>query len=136
MENNTEQQNEQPQQPAPQAAQQLTPDVKQWFLYLNLSGLAGIIIPVIGGAVGPLVIWLLKKQEIPALEQLSKGVLNFQISWAIWMAVAWVIGTATCLLLVVSVGLWIAWLVFTILGIMKASNGETYKFPLTIDFIK
>jgi len=139
MENNTEQQqNEQPPQPAPEAPAPQTAapagtDVKQWTMFLHLSGLLGIFVPIVGGVAGPLVIWLLKKQEFPALDQVGKDVLNFQISWAVWMLIAWVIGTATCLLLVVSIGLWVAWLVFTVLGAVKANNGETYKFPLTID---
>jgi uncharacterized Tic20 family protein len=65
-------------------------------------------------------------------------VLNFQISWTIWLFLS--VGAAfagSCLIFPIffPFGLAIAWLVFVIIGTIKAGNGETYKFPLTIKML-
>jgi len=149
MENNTEQQNEQPQQPttetpASQAAVSApaseapvvlptTPEEKQWFFYLYLAGL----IPV----VGPVIVWQMKKQEIPLLDQLVKPLLNFQISWFI-LYIAVLIVTRIilapilgCFSSIVPSTYCIVFLIVTILGILQAKKGELYKFPLTFDVL-
>ncbi len=57
--------------------------VRQWITLLHLSALTGIILVGFGHILGPLVIWLLKKNEISGLDAAGKNVLNFQISWSI-----------------------------------------------------
>ncbi len=97
-----------------------------------------MILPSLGHILGPLIIWLVKKPESPAIDAAGRNVLNFQISWTIWMFVAVVVGFAgSCLVipLVIPVGFLIAWVVFVILGAVKASNGETFQFPLTIKML-
>lgn len=97
-----------------------------------------MILPSLGHILGPLIIWLVKKPESPAIDAAGRNVLNFQISWTIWMFVAVVVGFAgSCLVipLVIPVGFLIAWVVFVILGAVKASNGETFEFPLTIKML-
>lgn len=103
---------------------------QKWPLWVHLSVLAGFVIPF-GNIIGPLIIWLLKRQEIPAVEQHGREVLNFQISFAIYFCVAFVLIYAFIGVLIVPV-LAILWLVFTIIGIVKASKDEFYRFPLTI----
>ena len=111
---------------------------KQWTVLLHLSGLVGLLIPVLGGVIAPLIIWLLKKDQIPSLDPVGRQVLNFQISYAIYGAAAWIVAmSASCLVVPIAfpfiVG--IAWLIFNILGGIKASNGEAYTYPLTIKFL-
>lgn len=127
-----------PQEPAPQ---QPTPGgitEQQWILFLNLSALAGLVIPALGHIVGPLVIWLIKKPDSSAIDAAGRNVLNFQISWTIWMVVSAVLAAfGSCLVvpIILPVGVFIAWLVFVIIGSIKASNGEAYTFPLTIKML-
>lgn len=97
-----------------------------------------MILPSLGHILGPLIIWLVKKPESAAIDAAGRNVLNFQISWTIWMFVAVIIGfVGSCLVvpIILPVGLGIAWVVFVILGAVKASNGETYEFPLTIKML-
>ena len=111
---------------------------QQWIVFLHLSALAGFVIPSLGHIVGPLIIWLVKKPESPAIDAAGRNVLNFQISWTIWIFVSVIIGFAgSCLVvpIIIPFGLVIAWLVFVIIGAVKASNGETYQFPLTIKML-
>lgn len=101
----------------------------------HLLGFAGLVVPVGGNIIGPLVMWLLKRADSPYLDATGKEVVNFNISFTIYAAIAFVsffifIG----FLLMPVVG--IAWLVLTIIGAIKASEGKIYRYPLTIRLIK
>ena len=113
-------------------------DLKQsrtWGMVCHLAGLAGLVGIPFGSIIGPLVIWLIKKDEYPYVDEQGKKALNFQISWTIW-------GIICGLLILIFIGiillpiLLIAWLVLTILGTIKANNGEPWTYPLTIEFLK
>jgi uncharacterized protein len=111
------------------------PRSRQWIVGLHLLGLVGILAPVAGNILAPLILWLVKKPDMPELEAPGRDVLNFQISWSIWMIAAGLLGAAgSCLLfpLLLPVGVFLAWLILTVIGSVKASNGEAYKYPLTI----
>ena len=104
---------------------------------MHLSALAGLVIVGFGHILGPLIIWLLKKNEVPGLDAAGKSVLNFQISWSIWFFVSAVVGfVGSCLVvpLALPLGMFIAWIAFVINGAIKASNGVIFIFPLTIRF--
>jgi uncharacterized protein len=119
-------------------------DEHTWALVLHLSALLHLLGGTLPGTniLGPLVIWLLKRSDSPYLDEVGKRVLNFQISWAIYFTVAWLVAG---MLMIVFVGFllvpliaiaFIAWLVFTIIGAVRQSNRESYEFPLTIQFLK
>lgn len=115
-----------------------SPEEKQWTVILHLSALLGIFTPAVLNVVAPLVVWLIKKPEIPALEEEGKKVLNFQISFSIYMIAAGLIFAVTsCLFftIILPIAVWIAWLVITIIGGIKASNGEPYVFPMTLKLL-
>ena len=105
-----------------------------WEVLCHVSALAGYVIPF-GNIIGPLVVWLIKRAEIPAVDAHGKEAINFQISVAIY--------AIDCgLLFLVAIGfflliaLGIAVLVLTVIAAIKASSGELYRYPLTIRFIK
>lgn len=115
-----------------------SPELKQWTVALHLSPLIGLFLPFCN-IVAPLVIWLIKKQDIPALDPVGKIVLNFQISWAIWVIVSVavaVVGSCLVVPIVAPFIMGISWLVLTIIGGVKASNGESYAYPLTLALLK
>lgn len=107
---------------------------KQWGLFAHLSSLAGLIIPF-GNVLGPLIVWQVKKDTLPFAADQGKEALNFNITVAI---AAIICGLLTLVvigfLLLPLVGL--AWLIFTILGAMKANNGEAYRYPFALRLIK
>lgn len=126
-------------EPNPPAVPPVAPDqeTRQWILATHLTALAGLVIPL-GNLIGPLIVWLLKKQQFPAVDIVGRDVLNFQISWTIWLVVSLIIAVVgSCLVVPIALPFvtWIAWLVLVIVGGVKASNGEAYKFPLTIKFL-
>ena len=112
-------------------------NVRQWITLLHLSALTGIILVGFGHILGPLVIWLLKKNEISGLDAAGKNVLNFQISWSIWFFISGIVAAlGSCLLLPLAlpVATFVVWIAFVINGAIKASNGKACQFPLTIRF--
>ena len=107
---------------------------KQWAMILHFSMLAGFAIPL-AGLIAPIVIWQLKKTEMPGIDAHGKVVVNWIISAAIYAAVC-------ALLIVIVIGVPLLWvlgvlcIVFPIIGGIKANNGELWKYPLSIQFLK
>jgi len=125
--------------PTPEPPEPSDGELRQWTVITHVSPLIGLVVPVAGNIAAPLIIWLIKKPELPGLEPVGKTVLNFQISWSIWMLIASAIGfAASCLIvpLLLPLGVAVAWIIFTAMGSMKASNGEPYEYPLTIKILQ
>ena len=111
-----------------------TPEQKQTGMFLHLSQLLNFVIPF-GGVVAPVLIWQLKKDEIPALDAHGKMVTNWMISALIYGVVSGIL----CIVLIGFLGLAalaITGIVFPIIGAIKANNGEFWEYPLTIKFLK
>ena len=105
-----------------------------WAMFCHLSALAGFVIPL-GNIFGPLVIWLMKKDEYPLVDDQGKEALNFQISMTIYY-----IGAAVLILILIGIillpALVIFSLVMTVIAMIKANEGVAYRYPVTIRFLK
>ncbi|MTI72890.1 DUF4870 domain-containing protein [Stenotrophomonas acidaminiphila] len=103
-------------------------------MFAHLAALAGIVIPL-GNLLGPLIVWLVKKDTMPFVADQGKEALNFNIT--VFIA-AFVSGILTLVLigflLLIVVG--IAWLVLTIMAALAANKGEAYRYPFTLRLIK
>ncbi|MBN8769723.1 MAG: DUF4870 domain-containing protein [Stenotrophomonas nitritireducens] len=103
-------------------------------MFAHLAALAGIVIPL-GNLLGPLIVWLVKKDTMPFVADQGREALNFNIT--VFIA-AFVSGILTLVLigflLLIFVG--IAWLVLTILAALAANKGEAYRYPFTLRLIK
>ncbi len=111
-----------------------TAEQKQTGMFLHLSQLLNMIIPL-AGVVVPIVIWQMKKEETPALDAHGKMVVNWLISSLIY----WVVSGVLAIVLIGFLGmlaLVIMGIVFPIIGGVKANNGELWEYPLTIKFLK
>jgi uncharacterized protein len=85
--------------------------------------------------VGPLVIWLVKKDEHPFVDEQGKEALNFQITVAIaYVAASLLSFLCIGFLLFPAVG--VVDLVFCILACVAANKGEHYRYPVSIRLIK
>ncbi len=106
---------------------------RTWAMILHLSLLAGCLVPF-AGLVVPIIIWLLKKDELPGLDPHGKVVINWIIS-----AVIYGIASGVLVLLLIGipllVALWVVGLVFPIIGAIKANEGVVWKYPLSIPFL-
>jgi uncharacterized protein len=114
------------------------PPVRQshtWEVLCHVAALAGYIGVPFGNIIGPLVIWAIKRAEIPAVDAHGKEAMNFQISMTIYAIISGILVFVVIgIFLLVILGL--AGLILTIIGAVKASNGELYRYPLTMRLIK
>ena len=105
-------------------------------MFAHLSALVGFLIPF-GSLLGPLIIWQIKKAEMPFVDDQGKESLNFQITVFIAVIAAIILMFITLgLLFFVPMAVGIAALVLTIMAGIKANNGETYRYPWTLRLIK
>jgi uncharacterized Tic20 family protein len=108
---------------------------------------ASAFIQVVGvpSLVGPLVIWLMKRDD-PAVEPHARAALNFQLSLLIYFIVGSILAfvfAVTVIGLVVTIPLLLAMmvlfvleLVFALLASLAASRGQLYVYPLSLELIK
>ena len=105
-----------------------------WTAVLHLSQLAHGIVPM-AGIVAPIIIWQMKKDEYPEIDEHGKMVCNWMISQFLYSLVFgilafFIIGIPLLLALaVVSI-------VFPIIGALKAIDGRYWKYPMTIRFFR
>lgn len=111
-----------------------TAEEKQWAMFAHLSTLSGFVIPL-GSILGPLIIWQIKKNEMPFVDDQGKEALNFQITVLIAALIAAVLTFVLIGLLLLPV-IVIGWIVLSIMAGLKANNGETYRYPWTLRLIK
>jgi len=107
---------------------------RTYAMLAHILGFATFVFPL-GNILGPLIVWLIKKDEYPFVNDQGKEALNFQISFLIY-------GAASALLIFAIVGIalapavFVCWVVFTIVAAVNANDGKAYRYPLTIRFIK
>ena len=112
----------------------LSQEDRNWGLIAHLSALSGLIIPL-GSVLGPLIVYLVKKDQSAFGTDCAKEALNFNITIviaAIICACLWLIFIGILL----SVVLFFFWLVLTIIAAVRASEGTVYRYPATIRFVK
>jgi uncharacterized Tic20 family protein len=108
---------------------------KTWGMLCHLTALSLFIGIPFGHIIGPLVVWLIKKDEYPFVDEQGKESLNFQLSMTIYAIVSLIL----CMIVIgffLAVALVILEFVLVIMASVKASNGESYKYPMTIRFFK
>ena len=109
-------------------------DVRTWSMLLHLSLLSGFVIPF-GGLIVPIVIWQIKKAELPEIDAHGKVVVN----WIISVIIYGIISGLLCIVLIgipLVLALVVLHIIFPIIGGVKASNGELWPYPMSIAFIK
>jgi len=116
-------------------SKEINKDARQWAMFCHLAGLAGLILPAIGSVVGPLIIWQIKKEEHPFVDEQGKEAVNFQISMLIYGIVAALLILA-CVGTVLLPAVAIFDVVFLLIAAVKANSGYHYRYPLSIRFIK
>jgi uncharacterized Tic20 family protein len=107
-------------------------NARQWAMIAHLSALAGLVIGL--NWLGPLIVYLVKKDEHPFIADQSREALNFNLSVFIYIIIS-------AILIIVVIGfvllpvIAIAWLVLTIVAAVRANNGEAYRYPLTLRLV-
>ncbi|MEE8450562.1 MAG: DUF4870 domain-containing protein [Thermoguttaceae bacterium] len=118
---------------SPEALPDVRPEERTWGMLAHLSGLLIFAMPLANIA-GPLVVWLIKKDEMPFVDDQAKEALNFQISATIYIILAGVSALALIGFVLFPAAL-LFHLIFTILAALKANEGVCYRYPLCIRFV-
>ena len=106
-----------------------------WGMLCHLTSLSVYIGIPFGNIIGPLVVWLIKKDEFPFVNEQGQESLNFQISMTIYGFVSVIL----CLVVIgfVLIGIiLVANIILVVIASVKANKGEAYRYPFTIRFIK
>jgi uncharacterized Tic20 family protein len=105
-----------------------------WATLCHLSALAGYFFPL-GNILGPLLIWLFKKDHYPMVDVHGKEALNFQISISIYALAA-----SALIYILIGIPLLLGLAVFNfimiIVGAVKCKNGEAFRYPLSLRFFQ
>jgi len=129
-----------PPPPTPPVSGPSESEIRQWNMWCHLSALAGFFIPF-GNVLGPLIVWQMKKAEIPSVEVHGKAALNFQLTVLIavvagfilafvlsFFCIGWILFPAVMLI-------GVAGIVFSIIAGVKANEGKEYQYPYSIQLI-
>ncbi|MET3878189.1 MULTISPECIES: DUF4870 domain-containing protein [Chitinophaga] len=132
-------------------------DERTWGAVVHLGGIIGmLILPTVGNIIGVLIFWLIKKNESTFVDSQGKEAINFQITLSIAAVIVNLINN-------IATGFWsltsfwrhargefyntwgwtnllgVLWLlnvIFSIIAAVKASNGQSYKYPLSVRLVK
>jgi uncharacterized protein len=116
-----------------QQTPQIDRDQNMWAMLCHLTTFSGFIIPF-GNIIGPLIVWSLKKDQYPLVEDQGKEAINFQISVLIYLIISIIL-----IFVVIGIPLLIALMVFdlitTVVATIRTAEGGTYRYPLSMRFI-
>jgi uncharacterized Tic20 family protein len=118
---------------------------RQWAMFAHLSALVGgLLTGAVGGwgcILGPLIIWLVKKDTMPFVADQAKEALNFNITVGAIFLALWILTFVTLgigiiitgpLMLIVGVGA----LVLIVIAAIRANEGKAYRYPMTLRLVK
>ena len=106
-------------------------DANQYCMFIHLSQFLGIFTGI--GIIVPVILWLIKKDESPVIDNNGKIVINWILSLLIYAACAGIL----CIIVIgipLLIALAVCDFIFIILGSIKASSGVLWKYPLSIEF--
>ncbi|MBX3700559.1 MAG: DUF4870 domain-containing protein [Dokdonella sp.] len=127
--------------PPPESATPPSSEERTWALFGHLSSFTAFVTGGLGGMLGPLVVWLIKRDTMPFAGDQAKEALNFNITvfiigcvlvlfsivtFGIGLLLAWPLGIA----------LFVGWVVLTIIAAIKANEGTAYRYPWTLRLVK
>lgn len=116
--------------PPPAAPPEKARETNQWAMFIHLSLLAGWVVPL-AGLIVPVVLWQIKKDELPGIVPHAHVVLN-------WIITSLVYGVICFILMFIVIGVFgfialaVLTVIYAIVGGMKANEGEVWEYPGTI----
>ena len=118
-------------------------DARTWAMFAHLSGIGAGLLTASGFALsflGPLIIWLIKKEEDEFVADQALEALNFTLTLLIGYAIIYAVALGSCLLLwpvaVLAPVLWVLQIVFQVIAAIRANEGQRYRYPYNVRMIK
>lgn len=115
---------------APMTPERQAEQERTWAMLMHFALLLHFL-----GAIAAIVIWQIKKKDLPGIEAHGKNVTNWALSELIYAAISGIlciVGIGILMFMVLGV----LGIVFPIMGGVKANNGQVWKYPLAITFLK
>ena len=100
-------------------------DDKMWAMFAHLSFF-------VLGIIGPLVIWIVKKEKSPYVEDQAKEALNFQLA----VTIVAMVSAMTIVLIPFAMIAMLGGMIYSVLAAVEANNGNYYRYPYTLRLIK
>ena len=103
----------------------------------HLAAFAGILAPF-GNVLGPLVVWLLKKDEHEFVDDQGKESLNFQMTLGVGELALWIVGFLlphASLVHLCALALRVVGVIFPIIAAIQANEGTAYRYPFRYKFL-
>lgn len=115
-------------------------DSRYWAMGAHLGAIAGALVGGIAAFVAPLVVWLVRREDDPFAAEHGLESLNFNLTVLLVMIVGVILGFVTVFIGFIVIGplllvVGVLWLIFTIQATVAASNGQPYRYPMSIRFI-
>lgn len=111
-----------------------SPEARQWAMFCHFAAFAGLLIPF-GNLLGPLIVWQIKRELDPFVDDQGKEALNFHITVSIAALVCMLLAVVVIGFLLLPI-LGLVALVLTVIGGIKANEGKAYRYPLCWRLIK
>ncbi|MEO6170835.1 MAG: DUF4870 domain-containing protein [Lysobacter sp.] len=127
--------------PPPQQDSAIPAQQRQWAMFAHLSALTGIFTGGLGCILGPLIIWLIHKDDMPFVNDQAKEALNFNITVGIVVLGLLLVGTVLLIILIgflfyfAAFAVGIYWLVMTVIAAIKSNEGVAYRYPMTLRLV-
>ena len=112
----------------------ISKEQKNWAMIAHLSALL-FLWSGIGGMLGPFIVWLMRKDDMPFAAQQAKEALNFQITMFLLSIIGWILVLVLVGFVMLGI-LFIVDLVLTIIAAMKAGEGIAYRYPFNLRLVK
>jgi uncharacterized protein len=119
--------------------------MRRWAAMCHLSWLLGLVLPF-GTIIGPLIVWLAKRHDYYEVDVHGKESLNFQITWTLYgalfggLAAILAFGLKLAFISIILIGVLmiggLALAVLPIVAAIRAGAGHSFRYPLTIRFLK
>ncbi|KJH84595.1 MULTISPECIES: DUF4870 domain-containing protein [Pseudomonadaceae] len=108
---------------------------RQWAMFCHYSAFFWFLVPMIGNVLGPLIVWQLKKDMDPFVDEQGKEALNFQITFSILLMIcgvlAWILIGFPLMALISVVAL-----VLVVIAGIRANEGKPYRYPFCWRIVK
>ena len=111
---------------------------RMWAMFIHLSVLAGLFVVPIAGWILPIVLWQIKKDDIPELDIHGRIVVNWLLSSLIYTAICIPLALSIIgipLVPVVILAVFVMNIIFSVIGGIKANNGEVWHYPMSFQFV-
>jgi uncharacterized Tic20 family protein len=110
-------------------------DERMWAALCHLAAFAGLLAAGLLGILGPLIVWLLKKDQSPLVDDQGKEAVNFQLSMLIYGLIC---VPTLCIFIgfVLLPSLVVLNVVLTVVAAVRANQGIAYRYPLTLRLIR